>query len=152
MPDSIASAQFCTELSARRSRIYFSFLLRIELAQALRNLVTRNQLPVDTRQRFQLDQWQTNVLIRQRWFVDGIRQFEALLGLFSEWYEIEADIRIWRRSLEIMALHQLRAHDAIHVATSLKAGVRDFATCGDHFRRVDELNLWLMRDASAPGT
>jgi predicted nucleic acid-binding protein len=82
--------------------------------------------------------------------VEGTRRFDAFLGQFGEWFEIDCEHRIWRRSLELMAVHQLRSIDAIHVATAQEVGVLDFATSDDHFRRVAGLNLWLMRDPATP--
>lgn len=149
VPDSAASGQFCARLGSQRSNVYFSHLVRIEFAQALRNLVTRRQLPAQIRHRFQLDLWETNVLIRQRWFTEGTRRFDAFLEQFGEWFEIDSQHRIWQRGLEIMAVHQLRAVDAIHVATAQEIGVLDFATADDHFRRVPDLRLWLLRDPTA---
>ena len=45
-----------------------------------------------------------------------------------------------------MARTQLRAHDAIHVATAEAVGVRDFATLDDDFKRVASLRVWQIRD------
>ena len=47
-----------------------------------------------------------------------------------------------------MAQHRLPSHDAIHVATARAAGVRDFVTLDDYFRRVPDLRLWLLRPAT----
>ncbi len=90
--------------------------------------------------------------MRERWLDAGVQRFNDLMGRFDRVTEIPFGRTIWQASLAVMAQQRLRSHDAIHVATARTAGVRDFATLDDHFRRVPDLRLWLIRDAGpSPG-
>jgi predicted nucleic acid-binding protein len=56
-PHRTACADFCQQLIAARSRIYFSQLVRVELLQALRRLATTQHNIVPTvRARYRLDE------------------------------------------------------------------------------------------------
>ena len=78
-----------------------------------------------------------------------MRQFERFLAPFAAIVELPFSLPIRRASIELMARHRLRSHDAIHVATALAAGVPDFASVDSDFRRVPALQLHLLRDADA---
>src|SRR6266851_1104163 len=68
-------AAFCEQLADHEVAVYFSHLLRLEIAQALKNVATRpRQLPESSRLRFQLDQWTTAPAVRRRWMRFGFSQ------------------------------------------------------------------------------
>lgn len=115
-------------MGAQGSSIYFFRILRIELAQALRNLVTRQQLPATTRDHFLLDRWEDDLFVLERWFFDGLRRFRLFLSQFDEAVEVGYRLPIWERSVRIMARYQLRSLNALHVATAREIGILDFAT------------------------
>jgi len=54
IPHSDACTAFCSRLIADNSHIFFSQILRLEIAEAVRKLATRAQLPEDIRQEYQL--------------------------------------------------------------------------------------------------
>ncbi|MDP9471107.1 MAG: PIN domain-containing protein [Chloroflexota bacterium] len=144
---SVASAACCAALIEHGSRVYFSQLLRLELAQAIRKLATRQQsLPPDIRNDFDLDSWGTNLFVRQRWMDFGVRQFENLLDRFAETFELPIRPKTWRSSLSAMVDFQLRAYDAIHVATAREYHVRHLATADRHYLNVPDLRIWLTQD------
>ncbi len=144
---SVPSAAFCSQLINHGSRVYFSQLLRLELAEAIRKLATKTEsLPADLRRDYQLDAWGTNFLVRQRWMDFGVQQLEALLDRFAETFELPIRPRTWRSSLSVMVDHQLRAYDAIHVATAREHHIRHIATADGHYRNVADLRVWLTQD------
>lgn len=147
IPHSAASAAFCDGLAAQHSSVYFSQIVRLELSQAVRNLATRpGQVPFDMWSNFPLAQWGASPLVRQRWLEFGSRQFESLIRRFALAVEIPFDVSIWHDSVGVMAAYGLRSLDAIHVATARRQGLRHLATLDDDFRRVRDLDVWLLRD------
>lgn len=145
-PHADASRRFSAALATAKSRVYFSVVLRLEFAQALRKLVTKRQLPDTFREQFQLGEWDRNVLVRQRWYAEGARRLDAYFDQFAESFEVPLRPPVWRRSFELMALYGLAAHDAVQVATADQIAVRHFATGDEHFRRVDILTVRLVHD------
>jgi predicted nucleic acid-binding protein len=146
--DNASSAQqFCTALADTRSRIYFSQIIRLEISQAiLRLAASPARLPIEIRERYRLERWNVDFLVRHRWMVHGVREFERLCGEFFHVYEYPFDEEIWLRSVHIMSHYRLHSLDAIHVATAQHLGIRDFATSDADFRRVDNLHCHLIRD------
>ena len=67
---------------------------------------------------------------------------------FAALTRVAFDRAIWEASLDAMARHRLRSHDAIHVATARSAGVRSFATLVADFRRVPDLDVMLLRETN----
>lgn len=65
--------QFCDQLARQGSTVYFSQLLRLEIAQALRNVATRMpaQLSAHLRQQFRLDHWSIREDVRRGWMTYG---------------------------------------------------------------------------------
>ncbi len=144
---SAASARFCRRLSDQSSRVYFSQILRLEIAQTVRKLATKpDRLPPDVRHDYQLDRWGQDFLVRQRWMTAGLAQFDAFLAQFAEVFEIPFRLRIWESSVGIMALEHLRSQDAVHLATARTIRVGHFATCDDDFRHVRDPRIWIIRD------
>ena len=140
-----ACAAFCDRLVDASSHVFFSQILRLELSQVLARLPKDNQVPLAVRHAYRLDRWDSRVDVRTRWLTDAAQRFEDLLARFADLSEIAFDPTIWRASLDVMAHFRLRSHDAVHIATARAAGVRDFATLDDDFRRVPDLRVWLLR-------
>jgi len=100
LPHARASDAFCTQLARQGSRIGFSQILRLELSRAIRNLASRRgQLPLNTQQSYRLDEWDTNVAVRQRWMTAGRQKFEAFLDRFDEVAELPFHTAIWEQSV-----------------------------------------------------
>lgn len=87
-----------------------------------------------------------NVAVRQQWMSAGMQKFESFLNRFDEVAEFPFHGEIWEQSVEIMARHQLKSLDAVHVATARAYGLRHFATLDDDFNHVQDLRVWLIRD------
>lgn len=147
-PHADASRRFTAAVAATKGRVYFSVVLRLEFAQALRKLVTRRQLPAAFREQYQLGEWERNVLVRQRWYAEGARRLDAFFAQFAESFEIPLWPPLWQRSFELMALYGLAALDAVQVATADRIAVLHFATGDEHFRRVDLLTIHLVHDGA----
>lgn len=143
-----ASIAFCTRLIDARSHVRFSIILRLEFAQVLVKLAKDPQRPAALRRGYRLDRWDARESVRERWLTFGFSRFDALMARFDAVSEVAFDLPIWEASLDVMARHRLRSHDAIHVATARAGGVRDLATLDDDFRRVPDLRVWLIRDAA----
>lgn len=142
-----ACAEFCSRLSAQRSRVAFSQSLTIELSQAIRKTATRkDRVEPVVRTRYELERWETDVLVRRRWMDRGIERFKTLLATFAEVVELPFDERIWLQSIDLMVEHFLQAHDAVHAATARTYGLRGFATTDADFVRVTGLDVILLRD------
>lgn len=147
IPHSVASAEFCRRLAVEGRPVFFSQILRLEITQAFMNLVNRpGQLPADIQEEFGLAAWNENFLVREGWLRFCIAQLEDFLGQFEEVFELPFTPSIWRRSVGIMALDRLRSHDAIHVATAREYGIISFVTGDDHFLRISDLEVLLIRD------
>lgn len=144
---SAASARFCQRLSDQGSRVYFSQILRLEIAETVRKLATKpDRLPPDVRRNYQLDRWGQDFLVRQRWMSAGLAQFEAFLAQFTEVFEIPFRLKTWENSIGIMALEHLRSLDAVHLATARAIRVGHFATCDADFQNVHDPRVWVVRD------
>jgi predicted nucleic acid-binding protein len=78
---------------------------------------------------------------------EGTAKLDDFLGRFAEVVELPLTPTILSTSVDLMARHRLRSFDAAHTATALLAGVHEFATIDDDFRRVPHLRLRLLRDA-----
>jgi predicted nucleic acid-binding protein len=150
-PHCTASAAFCARLAQYNSSVYFSQVLRLELASGLRRLATtQTNLPAAVRQRYQLDDWGRDSQVRQRWLAFGMREFEVFLGQFEEVLEVPLSLGACQRSVAIMARDGLNAFDALHVATADELGLQAFAAADDDFKRCGHLRFQLIRDP-APG-
>jgi predicted nucleic acid-binding protein len=145
--NSLACIAFCESIAIHGNPVAFSQTLRVELSQAIRKLATRrDRLRPDTRERFQLDRWETDVLVRRRWMSHGIERFRSLLATFAEVVELPFDSGIWERSIDLMVDHFLQSHDAVHAATATAYGLNSFATTDADFARVAQLDVILLRD------
>jgi predicted nucleic acid-binding protein len=145
------SRVFCGRLATSGSHVYFSQLLLLEIAEAVKNLAVRRpaQLTPNVRQRYRLDHWDTDQQVRQRWMAFGIRQFVAFLDQFAQVTELPLDEPIWRRSIRLMTQYRLRSYDALHLATARHFRLRHFATVDRWFADVRSPRIWLTRDPAA---
>jgi predicted nucleic acid-binding protein len=142
-----ASARFCQQLIDAGSRVYFSQVLRLELAQVVQKFATKPEaLPTETRADFALDDWASDFLVRHRWMTTAIEQFDAYLAQFADVYEVPLRPRILRAAVGIMALEGLKAHDAAHLATARDLRLGHLATCERDFRNITNPRVWLIRE------
>lgn len=146
LPNSPQARQFAAELTGQRSAIYFSQIMRLEIGEAVRKLATRQQAGELLRDEFNLARFNQNAQVRERWMAYGRTQFEKFTAAFVNVYEIPFAEVVWQRSLDLIAAYNLRGNDAAHAATALEYGVPVFATNDDHFLRVRELDVLLVRD------
>ena len=140
--------QFCEQLADHHTTVYCSDLLRLEIANALRNLVLRRpaQLAEPVRQRYQLTRWAADSAVRRRWMRFGCSQLAGRLGSFEAVVELPLSTAIWERSVRLMAAYDLKSNDALHVATALTHRLKHFATTDREFEGINGLQLWLIRD------
>ena len=139
--------EFCIELRRSRTTVYFSHVLRIELARGMRRMATiTSLLPQQIRSSYDLDLWGINPLIRQRWLTNGVRRFNTLLSQFAADIEIPTNVDRWIESIDLMASEGLEPTDALHLACARFAGVADFYTADADFRRIAWPQIHLIRD------
>jgi predicted nucleic acid-binding protein len=141
-----ASQDFFAELASANSRVYFSRLVRIEVAQILKKYATKNLAPPSLQQTFELDRFSQDFMIRQRWLNFGMGQFDTLMHTFSRAYELPIHKQTCQHGEKIMAQYNLDSNDAIHVATALRNDLKHLATIDGDYTRVGELNVILVRD------
>jgi predicted nucleic acid-binding protein len=146
-PDSSACSSFCRVLADGGTVVYFSQVVRLDLARALRRLATKpDKLRMNTRDEYQLDQWGSNPLVRQRWLTRGVRRFQAFLDQFVEVVEVPLTTHVWLQSIDLMAFEALDGSDALHLASARAIGVGDFATTDEDFRRITYPTVHLLRN------
>ncbi len=146
-PHSVACTTFCGRLARDNVRVYFSQLLRLEIAQFIRKLATdpRSVVSPSLYQQYQLRDFGTDSGIRQQWMQFGMAQFDALLGTFYRVFELPLRKQIWQQSIDLMSLYGLESYDAAHVATAFRAGLSDLATVDGKFARVSGLHVHTIR-------
>jgi predicted nucleic acid-binding protein len=142
------SLEFCDQLARQGCTVYFSQLLRLEIAQALKNVATRKpaQLSEPLRQQFQLHDWNTREDVRRRWMTHGQGQLEAFIGQFVEVVELPLDRVTWDRSIDLMCRYPFKSYDAAHVATAIQYSVQHLATTDREYLVVQNPRIWLIRD------
>jgi predicted nucleic acid-binding protein len=128
--------------------VYFSHLVRLEIAEALKNLAVRRppQLPAPIRQQYVLDRWTSDAAIRRRWLRFGFSQLEILLTKFQAVVEVPLSLTACARTQRLMADYGMRSYDALHAATARELRLRHFVTTDRGFIAVKALHLWLVRD------
>jgi predicted nucleic acid-binding protein len=143
------SRAFCERLAASGSHVYFSQLLPLEVAEAVKNLAVRRpaQLTEDVRRLYRMDHWDADRRVRQRWMAFGIRQFVAFLDQFAQVTELPLDEAIWRRSIRLMTQYRLRSYDALHLATARDHRLQHLATVDRWFADIRSPRVWLTRDS-----
>ncbi len=145
--------QRCSDFMVRLLRrdsttLYLSSLSWMELAHFVLRADFRDRQPPDIRRQYRLDQWE-NPDVRTEWLFTMISRVEAMLQPF-DWNELSLTSRIRRTAIGYMAGHNLGAHDAVHLASAVAAGVADLASLDRGFRRVEGINLWNDRIHTAP--
>lgn len=151
--DLLVAAIVDVEPHHQRSRLLFERLLREEATILYlsplcwieyANVVTREQfrqsLPSEVQQRFRLDRWQ-HPIVREGYLQFFLQSVGTLLDQFT-YDEVALTSEIRTATLQYIAAHALRSYDAVHLATAVSAGVYDFASFDETFRRVDGLHVW----------
>ncbi|HEY8293619.1 MAG TPA: PIN domain-containing protein [Thermomicrobiales bacterium] len=144
-PHSAGCTRYCADLATNNSAIYFSELVRLEVAHVIRRLATTNAAPQRLHEQYRLSHFSTNPAVRREWMQFGMAEFETLLRTFFVVYEVPYRKVIWRQALQLMSLHNLRSYDAAHIATALVTGVPDFASVDSDYVRVSGLRVHLIR-------
>jgi predicted nucleic acid-binding protein len=120
--------------------LYVSCLSPVEFAHVIRRKDFRDRLPDDLRAQFRLTEWE-QPLIRQHYLQTFSAAFESLLDQF-QWYEISITPEVRRLAVQYIEQYNLGAQDAIHLASAVSAGVFDFASLDQSYRRIPGLHLW----------
>ena len=130
-----AAISFCERTIAARSSVYFSELMRLEYAQALRALSTT--VDEATRRAFRLHRWD-QVGVRRQWMEYGSQRLDVFLSQF-DWVEVALDRDAINAARDLMISCNLSSYDAAHVATALSLGITDLAAVDGHFERASHL-------------
>lgn len=143
-----AAAVFFDQLLQPPVRLYFSHLVRYEFLRALERLATsRTLLAPEVRAVHALDEWDS-AHVRQRWFEFGMQQLDEFVSSIGEVFELPIDQTLYRSALEIMSTYRLNSYDALHVATALRVGLVDFASCDRDFERVEAMRVYYVTNRS----
>lgn len=121
--------------------LYVSPLSWTEFAHVVRTQSFRDGLSPQWQQQYDLARWAQDPAVRQRYLTGLLGQFEALLDQFG-WAELVITSDVRRRALHYIAQYNLDSQDAMHLACAAEAGVMDFASFDQGFRRVDNIYLW----------
>ncbi len=144
LPHADACARAGRNLYDAGSTVYISALTRVEFAQAFRSMATQGSASSHLIREFDLARWR-EAGIRQRWLEYWHEELELLLGSFPQLIELPITTGNAQRSVTLMARYALRSQDAVHLSTALHYNVPVFWTCDDHFARVDELAVDILR-------
>lgn len=147
MENTAASRAALETLLKSENVVHFSIILRMEYAQAIRNLASRGQLPTELRKGFHLDNW-SDPVVRTQWMQYGMGQLDTLINDLPTVVELPVSGTIISQASEYMARYALRSQDAVHLATALHYEIPVFWTCDDHFSRVDDLVIEIIREAA----
>lgn len=149
IPHHRACREYCDHLVRSGRRVVISQILRIEFAQTWYRMPATSYVQPQVVRAFRLGAWDREAAVREKWMAYGFTLLDGLVAGFAGNLELPIDESVIAASVQIMARHRLRSHDAIHVATALAAGVPDFASVDGDFRRVSALRLHLLRDVDA---
>lgn len=140
----VARAYF-ERLFAANTVICFSDLLRVELLQAARRIgTTPGLLPESTRRRHRLQHWGRLADAREAWLRYGLDEFEALLDQFYGVDEYALTPAIFSASVTLMAQHNLKSYDALHVATARAVGAPRLVTLDRDYAAVTQPSIVLL--------
>ena len=132
--------RFMRALHEEDTVLLVSSLTWVEFAQVITRSAFRQRLPLTIRQRFRLQRWELRS-VRELYFADLLGALDSAMAQFR-WVEVDLTPEVRRRAVEYMARYALGSQDAVHLASAALAGVPDFASLDDVFRRVDGLLLW----------
>ena len=96
---------------------------------------------------FNLDDWGTST-VRYRWMRYWRDELERFIATLPYCLELTLDTEIQRNCFDLMARYALRSLDAVHLATALHYEIPVFWTCDDHFSRVEDLAVEVIRDTA----
>ncbi len=140
-PNHARVERFIFRLGAHRvTMLYLSSISWLEFVNAIRRQNFRDALPVDWRQRYQLDRWQ-DLVVRRRYFAAWLGLLEDLISRFER-NEVAVTPEVRTRAIGYVSTYNLKPQDAAHLACAHESGVVDLASFDEDFRRVGGLNLW----------
>nr|AMP54447.1 PIN domain protein [uncultured bacterium] len=73
-------------------------------------------------------------------------ELDRLLDSLPETVELPLTPEVTRRCFDLMARYALRSQDAVHLATAIYYEIPIFWTCDDHFQRIEEIYVEIIRD------
>lgn len=144
-PHSAACTQYCANLAANNTAIYFSELVRLEVAHVIRRIATTSAAPQHLNAHYRLSRFNSDSMVRQEWMQFGLTEFESLLQTFFVVYEVPYHRAVWQQAFSLMSLYNLRSYDAAHIATALITRVSDFASVDSDYTRVSGLRIHIIR-------
>jgi predicted nucleic acid-binding protein len=147
MPDAGASQRAVQLLRETQSRVFLSAITAMEYAQAFRSLATRGTASRAVILEFELGRW-NEASIRHRWMTFWRDELERFRRSLPDCVELPITPEINHQSFDLVARYALRSQDAVHLATALHYEIPVFWTCDDHFSRVDELHVAIIRDGA----
>jgi predicted nucleic acid-binding protein len=113
--------------------------------QAVRTIATQDRAPAHVIEAYDLKNWWDQT-IRKAW----LEHCWSLLNEYLESLPVVVELPITRSEIdfavELMARFALRSQDAIHLATALHYQIPVFWTCDEHFRRVNDIFVEVIRD------
>lgn len=146
MEHHVVASDFAVGLANSGSAIYFSQLLRVELLQALRKIGTDpNGLRESVRRKNRLQHWGRIESVRENWLRFGLSQFDTFLIQFRAAYELAMTPEIVASAVGLMARHNLKSNDAVHLATARAAGVTQIVTLDRDFSSVTQPSVLLLQ-------
>jgi predicted nucleic acid-binding protein len=75
-------------------------------------------------------------------------ELERFIATLPYCVELTLNVQIHNNCFDLMARYALRSLDAVHLATALRYEIPVFWTCDDHFERVNDLYVEVIRDNS----
>ena len=97
-------------------------------------------LPPATKDHLDLRQWGV-FRVQRDYRRYMLAELEKLLGAFG-WRDIPFTRALREQALDYLDRYYLDSNDAIHLASAMALGIRDFASFDKAFRPVDGLALW----------
>jgi predicted nucleic acid-binding protein len=120
--------------------VYLSPLSWAEFTHANRKESFRSALPEELQVELRVRDWQ-DPRVRGVYIDFFLALFRRLIEHFP-WAEIPLTSSIRTAAIELIKRYNLGTQDALHVASAFGAGVHDFASFDEGYRRVDDLILW----------
>ena len=140
-----ACLQAMEHLGYSGSTVWISQLLRVEYLQAVRSIATQGRAPSQLSKTFDLDNW-VDSRVREAWLRHCWELLDEYIGILPSVVELPITRNEIDRAPYLMARFALRSQDALHLATALHYDIPVFWTCDDHFQRVDDLSVEVIRN------